>query len=110
MNEAARWLAAEAQYLRSCWVSLLKTTVKNESDTRVFVFFGWGYPCWGNGQQVKEKIYMRIYIFTSLPWPYRLLFTPVLGRRVGRTQMEESKTLGCGSLNVYVKVQKNTME
>ena len=37
---------------------------------------------------------------TSLPWPYRLLSTPVLGRRAGRTQMEESKTLGCGSLNV----------
>ena len=30
--------------------------------------------------------------FTSLPWPYRLLCSPVLGRRVGRTQMEESKT------------------
>ena len=42
-----------------------------------------------------------IIIFTSLPWPYRLLCTPVLGRRVGRTQMEESKTLGNGSLNVY---------
>ena len=26
--------------------------------------------------------------------------TPVLGRRAGRTRMEESKTLGCGSLNV----------
>ena len=36
--------------------------------------------------------------FTSLPWPYRLLSTPLLGRRAGRTQMEESKTLGCGSL------------
>ena len=38
--------------------------------------------------------------FTSLPWPSRLLSTPVLGRRAGRIQMEESKTLGCGSLNV----------
>ena len=48
--------------------------------------------------------------FTSLPWPYRLLCTPVIGRRVGRTQMEESKMLGCGSLNVYEQIQKNTME
>ena len=48
--------------------------------------------------------------FMSLPWPYRLLCAPVLGRRVGRTQMEESKTLGCGSLNVYEQIQKNTME
>ena len=39
--------------------------------------------------------------FTALPGPYRLLCPPILGRRVGRTQMEESKTLGCGSLNVY---------
>ena len=53
---------------------------------------------------------MLIMIFTSLPWPYRLLCTPVLGRRVGRTQMEESKTLGNGSLNVYGQIQKNTME
>ena len=45
--------------------------------------------------------FRTIDIFTSLPWPYRLLYTPALGRRVGRTQMEESKTLGCGSLNVY---------
>ena len=44
--------------------------------------------------------------FTSLPWPYRLLVSPVLGRRVGRTQMEESKTLGCGCLNVYEQIQK----
>ena len=44
--------------------------------------------------------------FTSLPWPYRLLCTPVLGRSVGRTQMEESKTLGNGSLNVYGKYRK----
>ena len=52
----------------------------------------------------------KIMIFTSLPWPYRLLCTPVLDKRVGRTQMEESKTLGNGSLNVYVRIQKNTME
>ena len=51
-----------------------------------------------------------IIIVTSLPWPYRLLCTPVLGRRVGRTQMEESKTLGCGSLNIYGKYRRNTME
>ena len=55
-------------------------------------------------------IIIMIIIFTSLPWPYRLLYTPVLGRRVGRTQMKESKTLGCGSLNVYRQIQKNTME
>ena len=54
--------------------------------------------------------YNPIVPFTSLPWPYRLLCTPVLGRRVGRTQMEESKTLGNGSLNVYGQIQKNTME
>ena len=48
--------------------------------------------------------------FTSLPWPYRLLCSPVLGRRVGRTQMEESKTLGCRSLNIYGKYKRNTME
>ena len=34
--------------------------------------------------------------------------TPVLGRRVGRTQMEESKTLGCGSLNFTEKYRQNT--
>ena len=51
-----------------------------------------------------------IYTFTALPWPYMLLCTPVLGRRVGRTQMEESKTLGNGSLNVYGQIQKSTME
>ena len=33
--------------------------------------------------------------------------TPVLGRRVERTQMEESKTLGCESLNSTDKYKKN---
>ena len=34
--------------------------------------------------------------------------TPVLGRRVGRTQMEESKTLGSESLNSINNYEQNT--
>ena len=33
--------------------------------------------------------------------------TPVLGRRVGRTQMEESKTLGSESLNSIDNYKQN---
>ena len=37
-------------------------------------------------------------------------YTPVPGRRVGRTQMEESKTLGNRYSNVYGETQENIME
>ena len=37
-------------------------------------------------------------------------YTPVPGRRVGRTQMEESKTLGNRYSNFYGETQEYTME
>ena len=55
-----------------------------------------------------DKAKRFIVTFTSLPWRYRLLYSPVLGRRVGRTLMEESKTLGNGYLNSTEKYRQST--
>ena len=38
MYEAARWLAVEARYMRSCWGSPPRITVKNGSGTHEFPF------------------------------------------------------------------------
>ena len=51
--------------------------------------------------------YVYMYVLRPCPGPTGY-YTPVPGRKVGRTQMEESKTLGCGSLNVYREIQTNT--
>ena len=54
-------------------------------------------------------IYVYIFILCILKRPCpgpTGYYTPVLGRRVGRTQMEESKTLGSESLNSKDKENK----
>ena len=84
-----------------------------ESDTKTKdCFKNTHYAVWNTYMYLIICIIgnLRYVSFTSLPWPYRLLYTPVLGKRVGRTQKEESKTLGNGYLNVYGQIRTNTME
>ena len=59
MYEAARWLTVEAQYIRSCKCSHLRTTVKNESGTNEFPSSPVGAtPYLEKGERMKKKIYI----------------------------------------------------
>ena len=51
---------------------------------------------------VVAHMRVRRYLLRPCPGPTGY-YTPVPGRRVGRTQMDESKTLGNGYSNVYGK-------
>ena len=52
MYEVARWLAVEAQYMRSCWGSHPRTIVKNESGTHEFPCSSVGPPLIGEKANV----------------------------------------------------------
>ena len=87
MYEAAKWLAVGARYMRPCWGSHPRTTVKNESGTHDFPCSSVeATPYWGKGQQVKKKIY--IYLSIYITWP----FPPVWG--VADNTKETTKTMG----------------
>ena len=55
--EVARWPAVEARYMRSCWGSHPRKTVKNELGAHEFpCSFVGATPYWGKGQWVKKNI------------------------------------------------------